>query len=225
MRRLITAVSLTAVALTVPLAGLQLKTPAEWKWRTDSPATVTDTSDKLAPDQWYFVGMPPGWHVTTSPGVLLYHPAHQGRGNFSLQSEIFLFPGDGQEEYGVFLGGQGLEPAAASPSYTAFVARRDGRAAILRRSGSTTTALVDWKENDAVAAQSGTDAMKNALKVDVGATEIVFSANTKEIARVPRAGVPTDGALGFRVGKAVNLHIATLDVTYRLAPVREGPPR
>ena len=41
----------------------------------------------------------------------------------------------------------------------------------------------------------------------------------KEIAKVPRAGLSTDGAFGFRVGKDLNLHISTLDVTHRLAPV------
>ena len=60
---------------------------------------------------------------------------------------------------------------------------------------------------------------KNVLRVEVGATDVVFSANGKEIAKVPRAGLSTDGAFGFRVGKDLNLHISTLDVTQRLAPV------
>lgn len=219
MRRTIVTVIVAASVLGSTLAGFQLKTPADWKWRTDTPATVTDAGGTLAADHWYYVGMPPGWHITTNPGVLLYHPAHEGRGNFTLQSEIFLFPGDNQEEYGVFIGGRELEPASAAPSYTAFVARRDGRAAIFQRSGATTVALVDWKENAAVAPQAGAGDVKNALRVEVGPAEIVFSANTREIARIPRTGVVTDGAVGFRVGKSLNLHVLTFDLTHRLAPI------
>lgn len=218
MRRVTVSAIAMAVVLGGTLAAFQLKTPADWKWRTDTPATVTEAGGTLPADHWYYVGMPPGWHITTNPGVLLYHPAHEGRGNFTLQSEIFLFPGDNQDEYGVFLGGQSLEPAA-TPAYIAFVARRDGRAAILQRTGARTTVLVDWKANEAVVPQSGTDAMKNALKVEVGPTEIVFGANSKEIARIPRAGVVTDGAVGLRVGKSVNLHVSTFDLTHRLAPI------
>jgi len=219
MREMVLSVVLAAGVFGAVPAGLQLKTPTDWKWRTDAPATVSDAGSGLTADQWYYVGMPPGWHVTTSPGVLLYHPAHEGRGNFSLRSEVFLFPGDNQEEYGLFIGGRALEQGSAAPAYTAFVVRRDGSAAILKRSGAATTALVDWKATTAVVPQAGQDAMKNALTVDVGASDVVFSANDKEIARVPRADVMTDGAVGFRIGKSLNMHITTFDLTHRLAPV------
>jgi len=43
--------------------------------------------------------------------------------------------------------------------------------------------------------------------------------NGAKVLTVPRAGVETDGRFGFRVGKDVNLHISTLNVTRKLAPV------
>lgn len=218
MRRMMMTVTLVAGVWGAGVAGFQLKTPTDWKWRTDAPAMVTDNADKMAASQWFYVGMAPGWHVTTNPGVLLFHPGHEGRGNFSLRSEIFLFPGNNQEEYGLFIGGGTLEPSSAAPSYTAFVLRRDGRAAILKRTGTATTMLVDWKANAAVLPQAGTEAMKNALNVDVGVADVVFSVNDKEVARVPRSDVTTDGAVGFRVGTSLNLHITTFDLTHRLAP-------
>src|SRR5688572_15217067 len=198
MRRVITTVTLVAGVFGAAVAGLKLKTPTDWKWRTDSPATVTDSDKNMTVSQWFFVGMAPGWHVTTNPGVLLFHPGHEGRGNFSLRSEIFLFPGTNQEEYGLFIGGRSLEQSSAAPSYTAFVLRRDGRAAVLKRTGTTLTTLVDWKANAAVLSQTGTEAMKNTLSVDVGVTDVVFNVNDKEVLRVPRADVTTDGAVGFR---------------------------
>lgn len=220
MRRAMITVGLAVLMTGVGAAGFQLQTPKDWKWRTDAPATVTDNDKNMAASNWFYVGMPPGWHVTTNPGVLLYHPSHEGRGNFTLRSEIFLFPGNNQDEYGLFLGGKDLEQTSASPTYTAFVLRRDGQAAILKRSGSTTTVLVDWKANTAAVPQSGADAMKNALSVAVGTTEVVFSVNDKEVAKVRRADVATDGAVGLRVGSSLNLHITTFDLTHRLAPAK-----
>jgi hypothetical protein len=206
-----------ALALLTMAVSAQLKTPTDWTWRTDTPARVTAES-KLAPDTWHFVAMPPGWHVTMGPGGLLYPRGRTVAGNFVLQAEIFLFPGDNQNEYGLFLGG--VDPEGVSPQYLAFVARRDGRAAVLRRAGPSFTPVVDWKANDAVLAHPGGSATaKNVLRVDVGAAEVVFTANGKDIATLPRAGLAVDGVFGFRVGKDLNLHITTLDVTERLAPV------
>jgi len=218
MRKLMFTMAMLAGVMGAVPAGFQLKTPTDWKWRADAPVTVTDASGKLGESQWYYVGMPPGWHVTSNPGMLVYPVAHEGRGNFSVKSEIFLFPGDNQEEYGLFIGGRSLEGPAA-PDYTAFVLRRDGRAAIIKRSGSTTTPLVNWTPNPVAIPQAGTEAMKNALLVDVGATDVVFSVNDKEAARVPRAGIVADGVVGFRIGKSLNMHITTFDLTHRLAPV------
>lgn len=223
MRRLMIMVTLVAGLLGAAPAGFQLKTPTDWKWRTDSPAAVKDSDKAMAPTDWFYVGMPPGWHVTTNPGVLLFHPGHEGRGNFSVRSEIFLFPGENpannEAEYGLFIGGRALEASSSAPAYTAFVLRRDGKAAIITRTGATAAMAVDWTANGAILPQTGTDAMKNALAVEVGVANVVFSVNDKEVARVPRASVVTDGAVGFRVGKSLNLHITTFDLTHRLAPV------
>jgi hypothetical protein len=214
MKRWAIGMSLAALAV----AGLQadqLQTPSDWRWRTDDPATLVQGQD-LPANGWRFVAMPPGWHITTGPGALLYHPDYQGRGNFSVEAEVFLFPGTSQEEYGVFLGGRDLEPTA-SPSYIAFVARRDGRAAVIRRGG--TSPIVDWKTNDAVLPHPGADTVKNVFRVDVNPGDVVFSANGKTVITLPRAGLNLDGLFGFRIGAGMNIHASRLDVTHRLAPL------
>ena len=43
--------------------------------------------------------------------------------------------------------------------------------------------------------------------------------NGGKVLSIPRSAVRLDGRLGFRVGKDLNLHIATLNVTRKLAPV------
>ena len=201
------------VVATAP-ATAQLKTPVDWKWRVDGPGSVVD-ADPPKPADTRFVAMPPGWHVTTGPATLLYHPDYQTKGNFAVEAEIFLFAGESQEEYGVFLGGKGLAPSE-TPSYVSFVARRDGKGAIIRRGG---TPIVQWTENDAILPNTGKDPVKNVLRVDVNANDIVFTANGKEVAKIPRAGLNFDGYFGFRFGKDINVHASRLDLTHKLAPV------
>lgn len=212
-------VALIAVAGTAPsLPAMQLQTPADWKWRTDAPATVRDTDKDLPADHWFYVAMPPGWHITTNPGVTLYHPQHTGSGLYRIQSQAFLFPGTSTSEYGIFIGGRHLDSTTTAPSYVAFVARRDGQIAVLKREGGTTTALVNWKANDAAVPQAAEGTSKNVFTVEVLAAEVVFSVNDTEVARLPRAGLPTDGAFGLRAGAGLNLHVSTFDATYMLAP-------
>lgn len=220
MRKQIGGFTIIGVLVVAPLLGQQLTTPSDWRWRTDAPAKLV-SGDPLPPDGWSFVAMPPGWHVRMGPGGLLYQPEYQGRGNFVLEAEIFLFPGSSTEEYGLFIGGRALEGASAGPSYVAFVARRDGHSAVVERKPEGLTPVVNWMANSAFMPQAGTDAIKNILKVDIGAVEVVFSANGKEAAKLARAKVNTDGQFGFRVGKGINLHISRLDVTHRLAPVKK----
>lgn len=206
-----------ALALLPAVASAQLTTPSDWKWRQDAPAPLASGSE-MKPGSWVFVQMPPGWHVTTGPGVLLYPGANgDAAGNFSIEAEIFLFPGESLEEYGVFVGAKDID--ATDPSYTAFVLRRDGRAAILKRRGPQITAVADWQARNAIPSLvGGKDAVKNVLRVDVTATTVTMSVNGAQVAAVPRQDVDADGRFGFRVGKDMNLHITTLNLTRRLAP-------
>jgi hypothetical protein len=203
------------LVLVTASAAAQLKTPVDWKWRIEGATGSVVAADPPKPADTRFVAMPPGWHVTTGPATVLYHPDYQAKGNFTVEAEIFLFPGESQEEYGVFLGGKGLGPTE-TPSYVSFVARRDGKAAIIRRFGPP---VLDWKANDAILPGTGTDAVKNVLRVDVNATDVVFTANGKEVATIPRARLNVDGYFEFRFGKGMNAHASRLDITHKLAPV------
>jgi hypothetical protein len=212
-RQTLLAVIVLPVALTA-----QLKTPTDWKWRQDAPAPLAPGS-KMEPGSWVFVQMPPGWHITTGPGVLLY-PTSNGdaSGNFSIEAEIFLFPESSADEYGVFLGGENIE-GAATPAYVAFVLRADGHAAVLRRNDGRTTALAGWQKHEAILVKKEKETAKNVIRVDVDPVNITMTVNEAKVLTVPRASVETDGRIGFRVGKDVNLHVSTLNITRRLAPV------
>ena len=208
-----------AAALSGPLHA-QMVPPPDWKWALDGPAQLVNSQfSREVPDtEFRFVMMPPGYHITTGPAATLFHPAHRADGIFTLESEIFLFPNSTDGEYGLFLGGADIE--GDGRAYTAFVARRDGSTAVLRRAGATITPLVAWARHDSVKTPSAEDAVKNVVRVAVERAAVVFTVNGAEVARVPRDSVATDGLFGFRVGQGVNLHVTTLDFTRRLAPPR-----
>ena len=133
---MLVALPLAVVAAMVPPGG-QLKTPEDWKWRLDEPAAMS--TGKMEAGQWWFVAMPPGWHVTMGPGGVVYHPGYRATGRFVVESELFLFPDSSDEGVGVFVGGQSLGDQE-SPAYAALLLRKDGSATVVRRSGGAATA-------------------------------------------------------------------------------------
>ena len=217
MRKVVLLFAMVVLTSAALVAGQ--KTPVDWKWRIDGGVgSVTDAAEPKS-GEVSFVTMAPGWHVTTGPAALLYNPDYQTKNtdNFAVEAEIFLFPGTSQEEYGIFVGGKNLKPEER-PSYLTFVARRDGMGMIRRGSGEP---IVNWKANDDILHHRGKETVKNVLRVDAGPTDIVFTANGKEVARIARTGtnVNLEGYLGFRMGKDINAHLSRLDVTHKLAPV------
>ena len=141
---------LVALPIVLTAAGLppggQLKTPEDWKWRLDEPAAMS--TGKMEAGQWWFVAMPPGWHVTMGPGGVVYHPSYRASGRFVVESELFLFPDSSDEGVGVFVGGQSLGEQE-SPAYTAVLLRKDGSASVVRRDGGGVTAS-PWAAVDGV---------------------------------------------------------------------------
>ena len=216
--RLLKGVAMAAALFLFPAAAAARQSaPADWKWRQDAPAPLAPGAE-MKPGSWVFVQMPPGWHVTTGPGVLLFPAAHgDAAGNFSIEAEIFLFPGESLEEYGIFLGGASIE--AGDPSYTAFVLRRDGRAEISKRPATVPAAGAASTVANAMPPQIGAkEAVKNTIRVDVSDTAVTMTVNGVQVLSRPRQDYTVDGRFGFRIGKDMNLHIATLNVTRRLAP-------
>jgi hypothetical protein len=220
---------LFAMAITAPLVlaatgvppGAQLKTPEDWKWRLDEPATMSP-GGKMEAGQWWFVAMPPGWHVTMGPGGLLFHPEYRASGRFIVESELFLFPDSSDEGVGLFVGGQSLGDQG-SPVYTSLLLRKDGSASVVRRTEGGLTPIADWAAVDGVRPHGGKDAEKHAVRVEADSTTVTFLVDGTKVAAVPRAKVSPDGHFGFRIGRAVNIHVVRLDFTQQLAPPREVP--
>jgi hypothetical protein len=204
------------IGLTLLLAAsaqAQSQTPPTWKWHLDRPGSVTASDKDVSDTSFLFTSMAPGWHITMGPGGILYDPRYFVERNWSLEAEIFLFPGESNEGYGVFFGG-------TPGGYYTFVLRRDGSAAIMQVIGTTAQLLRAWTRSSAIVPASASDAVKQVLRVNVDGANLRFFANGTEVFVVPRTELGVDGSVGFRVGKGLNLHAARLDLTQRLAPVR-----
>lgn len=175
-----------------------------------------DRMDRGGPEDVSFVEMEPGWHVTTGPATILYHPDTRAAGDYRVESEIFLFdPGERREGFGFFIGGSDLDGEAQA--YTYFLIRRTGEYLIKTRSGSETHVVQDWTAHEAIVSWEGKPAddatAKNVLAVEVGNAQITFYANGEELVSFPRSDMPTEGVVGLRVNHGLNLHVGSLNVS------------
>lgn len=194
--------------------GDNLTTPPTWKVRLDRPnPEATIGSEEGEVDIW-FVNMTPGWHITTGPAAIFYHPESMATGNYRLEATIHLFdPGERLEAYGVFMGGTDLE--GDDIAYDYFLLRNTGQYLIKRRTGSETSIIQDWSDAESVAVY-GPDtesSVENHLAVNVMEAEVVFSVNGIDVATVPRDSVHTEGLAGLRINHALNVHVSGLSVT------------
>jgi hypothetical protein len=161
----------------------------------------------------YFVAMTPGWHITTGPRAIFWHPGSTARGDFRAAAKIHLFePGERNEAYGLFFGGGGLD--GDTPAYDYFVLRNSGEFLIKRRRGEATEVIRDWAPHEAIVRHTpeteGTAI--NTLAIVALGNEVSFEVNGVTVAELTRADVTTDGLLGLRVNHHLNLHVATLSV-------------
>jgi hypothetical protein len=186
--------------------GNEGKRPIGWQVRTDAAGGMHEMHGGGA-DTVAFTQMTPGFHVTMGPAAILYHPDSTAKGSFAVESGIFLFPTKGrdQEGYGLFVGGADL--AGAGQRYTYFLLRNDGKFLIKQRAGEQTTSLVDWTPLAAIKRQSGTEAMRNDLRIEAGPDSVRFLVNGAPAASLPRARVQPDGVFGLRLNHAVNAHV------------------
>jgi hypothetical protein len=203
MRRITLPAVLLALTSTLGAQDPELTRPSNWLIRFDRPGTHDSTV--------YFVDMPPGWHVTTGPAAILYDPAAVAEGTFEVTSEVYLFPGERREGYGIFVGGRSLQ--GPDQTYAYFLLRKDGRFLIKLRRGSETEVMTPWTEHAAVVRHDGGEGtVKNVLGIHVTAATVRFSVNGEEVASHPRATIAPDGIVGLRVNHALNVHVTNLEV-------------
>ena len=196
--------------------GENLQVPPDWSVRLDKPDPafeLTADGKGAGKSAIYFVSMTPGWHITTGPRAIFYHPGSSASGDFHAESQIHLFdPGERREAFGIFFGGRDLD--TDSLEYDYFLLRNSGEFLIKSRRGDETSVIRDWTPHDSIVTYGpeteGT--ATNVLGITVAGDSVRFLVNGETVAEVARDEVSTDGLLGFRVNHHLNLHISTLTV-------------
>ncbi|MDR9419256.1 hypothetical protein [Gracilimonas sp.] len=195
--------------------GENLEVPEGWEVRLDREMEEVLIGSNPDSADIYFVNMTPGWHISTGPAGIYYHPANTAEGNFEITSELHFFdPGErNREAYGIFLGGKNLDNE--NQSYLYFLLRNTGEYLIKERIGSETETLQGWTASDVINVyEDGMDdsSVRNVVRTVVSGSDITFHINGTEVASLPASSYDTDGMYGLRVNHSINLHVS--DLTY-----------
>lgn len=195
--------------------GENLEVPDGWRFRPDSPDEGVELvpDEEPAPGDVRFVNMRPGWHVTTGPRVILYHPAARADGDFRASATVHLFPpGKRNEAYGLFVGGRDLQ--GPDQRYLYFLIRRSGECLVKLRDGADTREIVGWTSHEAIVPYTDEteETATNTLSVEARGDSLHFSVNDVEVTSVSREGLPVDGLVGWRVNHRLDLHISDFTI-------------
>ncbi len=195
--------------------GENLKVPEGWEWRFDRPNPEIKVGSDPESADIFFVNMTPGWHLTSGPAGIYYHPDNKAEGDFTLSSTIYLFDtkGRNREAFGLFIGGNDLKED--DQTYIYFLIRNTGEFLIKRRTGSETSNIQQWTKSDAINlfTDETESSAQNDFEVKVSDDELVFSINGSKLASINKGEFDTDGHYGFRVNHSINLHISNLTKT------------
>jgi len=115
-------VAILAGTLAPMSAAAQLSIPPGWRWATDQHIGAPTIDGAIPDSSWRFTTMAPGWHITTRPATVMFHPDAQAWGRYAIESMQILFPGKSPAGYGVFVGGVSSRPPTRGdlPLYGAF---------------------------------------------------------------------------------------------------------
>jgi hypothetical protein len=208
IRRLVPA--LLALSLAVPVAA---QTPAGYRMRVDASADVNDPDDV---PEVQVTTVANGFEVRTGPAVLLWNPANNATGNYTLEGTFTLLEPSGHVNYyGLVFGGRNLD---TDPSYIYFLVAQNGSFIIRHRANNETVHDIQGRTPNAavVGMAAGGSPSVNRLQVRVGATDVQFVVNGQVVHTSPKTGMAanTDGVWGVRVNHVIpGVRVENLRVT------------
>lgn len=195
--------------------GENLKVPEGWEVRLDHADHEATIGDDAETADIFFVNMTPGWHVTTGPAAIFYHPANTVEGDFTVKVKLHLFNPNGRnrEGYGIFIGGEDLDNE--EQEYLYFLIRNTGDYLIKERDEDETETIKGWTASDAIVkyTDESESSVENNLEIKVSGDTLTFVINGTEVASLTDDEFDTDGIFGLRVNHSVNLHVEDLGLS------------
>ncbi len=108
--------------------------------------------------------------------------------------------------YGLMFGGSDL--GGPNQTYSYFLVRNQGEFFIANKEGSARpTTVVEWTPNAAIVKQGADGRQTNTLGIQVQGDNVIFMVNGKEVTRLPKGKVHTDGMYGFRIGHNLDVDV------------------
>ncbi len=216
MKRLLTALCLVTLSLTVALAYSPAqrqgdpdvavrggKLPAGWQMRLDDPRAKADAVS--------FMPMSGGFHVMTGPAGIFYQPDQTKSGTYAVSATFTqMMPSAHPEAYGLFIGGSDLQ--GPNQKYTYFLIQQDGTFLLKRRAGAATPMIQDWKADGAVKKTEGKTQGTNTLTVSVTPDKVRFLVNGTEVGSAAPSQMDAGGIVGLRINHNLNVHVASFNV-------------
>ncbi|MHB1327941.1 MAG: hypothetical protein ACYC2K_07040 [Gemmatimonadales bacterium] len=220
VKRSAAAIGVLVLLGTSGLSAQEPTMPPGWRAVTDSPGRfVAPGVDANLGESWNFTRMPPGWHITNGPGMLLFDPSLEAKGRYQLETDFFLFPDPTDQPVGLFIAGRDLD-APDRVQWLGLLVRRDGTTGVVHHRGAEDVAVVPYRMTDSLTAHPNKDSQRIVLTIDAEQDSLRFSVNRARVGAIARASFPTEGQFGFRIGRGLNLHVVRLDYTQRIAPGR-----
>jgi hypothetical protein len=108
--------------------------------------------------------------------------------------------------YGLMFGGSDL--GGPNQTYSYFLVRNQGEFFIANKEGSARpTTVAEWTPNAAIVKQGADGRQTNTLGIQVQGDNVIFMVNGKEVTRLPKSKVHTDGMYGFRIGHNLDVDV------------------
>jgi len=152
------------------------------------------------------------WEVVTGPHHITWAPGDSASGNYTATARLQQAEASAHREaYGIFVGGSNMDQP--SHRYLYFVVGGTGEYMISRRDSTKVTSLKAWTASNSVPKADASGKVAYTLAVRVAADSIRFMVNDTQVAALPKAGLPTDGVAGLRIGHNLHLMVQPVRIT------------
>ncbi len=147
--------------------------------------------------------------VSVGPAIVLYRPENTAHGAYTVSGTFEQLSSKGHAHgIGLIIGGDDLQ--GLNQVYTYFLVRGDGNYIIKTRTGSETFELAPWTPNASIHQSDDSSHATNDMSVEVGAEDVIFKMNGKEVHREKTAEIYTDGVWGVRLNHNLDMRIKNL---------------
>ena len=191
--------------LAAPLAAQQV---SSLKVRVDRS---TDASDPDDTPELKVVAMGKGVRVTGGPAGVFWTATDTATGNYTAKATFNLQqPSNHNNFYGIVFGGSDL--AGAAQAYTYFMVSQSGAWLLKGRNGAQSPTL-QRGTSGAIVKPDASGKSTNVVEVRVAGDTISYVVNGQVVHTMPKAGVKTDGLVGFRVNHMLDMQVEGFQMT------------